>query len=399
MSLPSLDEALATVLSHCHPVTEVETEEIATSSGRALAEDLHATEPYPRFDNSAVDGYAIASLEDGTVGSKLRLIGRAVAGQRWAGPVEPGTAVRVLTGAAVPEDAVAVVMQEDVRVEGGEVTILSTARDGQHIRRRGSDTRPGDLLLPAGHTLNAGSQALLAAQGIRHARVWRSPCVAIIATGDELVEPWQPPEQDQIRETNGLMLRTLVAQSGAAASTSEIVRDDPLLLADALQRRCAEADAVLISGGASVGDRDFVAQVVGELGRVVLHGVAMKPGKPFLFGRVGACAVFGLPGNPGSVFVGFHLLVQPFLRKLGGHGRHLREWFPVQLMEEIHSGAREEFLRVKLEFSAGELRARSVGEQGSFGLRSLAEADALARVPAHADHPVGGIVWATAVVR
>lgn len=365
--------------------------------GRALASDIVATEPHPLFDNSAVDGYAISRMEDGLVGRKLRLAGRSWAGHGYPGPIEPGTAWRILTGAPVPEHAVAVVMQEDVEVENGEITIRSEAREAQHIRRKGSDVRPGDILLAAGQTLNAGSQALLASQGMTEAPVWRRVRVAILATGDELVDPRLRPEPGQIRETNGLMLRTLVSQSGGTPLVTETVRDDAALLAAALKRWCQDADVVLVSGGASVGDRDYVAPVVGELGQVVLHGVAMKPGKPFLFGEVGSCAVFGLPGNPGSVFVGFHLLVRPFLRKLGGHARSSGHWFPVQLLEDVRTAGREEFLRVKLEFSSGALVARLAGEQGSFGLRSLAEADALARVPAHTDHASGEIVWATSV--
>jgi molybdopterin molybdotransferase len=397
MSLPSLDRALAILLERCRRVAEIEMEELGALPGRALASDIVATEPYPLFDNSAVDGYAISCLEDGLVGRKLRLAGRAWAGHGLPGPIEAGTAWRVLTGAPVPDNAVAVVMQEDVEVENGEVTIRSEAKEAQHIRRKGSDVVPGDVLLTAGQTLNAGSQALLASQGIMEAPVFRRVRVAILATGDELVEPRLKPEAGQIRETNGLMLRTLVSRSGGAPVVTVTVRDDPALLAAALKRWCQDADVVLISGGASVGDRDYVAQVVGDLGQVVLHGVAMKPGKPFLFGEVGSCAVLGLPGNPGSVFVGFHLLVRPFLRKLGGHAPPMGHWFPVELLEDVRTAGREEFLRVKLEFSSGALVARLAGEQGSFGLRSLAEADALARVPAHTHHVRGHTVWATSV--
>lgn len=397
MSLPSLDQALAILLERCRPVAEIEMAELGAILGRALASGICATEPYPLFDNSAVDGYAICRLEDGLVGRKLRLAGRAWAGHGFPGPIEPGTAWRILTGAPVPENAVAVVMQEDVELESGEVTIRREAREGQHIRRKGSDVRVGEILVSVGHTLNAGSQALLASQGIMGAPVWRRVRVAILATGDELVDPRLKPEPGQIRETNGLMLRTLVSQSGGTPMVTETVRDDSALLAASLKRWCQDADVVLISGGASVGDRDYVAQVVGDHGEVVLHGVAMKPGKPFLFGEVGSCAVFGLPGNPGSVFVGFHLLVRPFLLKLGGHARPLGYWFPVPLLEDVRTAGREEFLRVKLEFSSGALVARSAGEQGSFGLRSLAEAEALARIPANTHHARGDLVWATPV--
>ena len=378
------------------------------AAGRALAEPLIATAPYPVFDNSAMDGYVVGRAEDAEKGTRLRLAGEVPAGSPPPSGVEPGTAIRILTGAPTPAGAFGVVMQEDVEVSDGWVVLNDGVREGAHIRRRGDDFTEGEELLQAGALLNPGALALLASQGIVSPATFMPPSCAVLTTGDELVPPSQTPGPGQIRETNGVMLTRLALEAGArigepphplqGGDAVTHLKDDQQETESALAELAERNDLVIVAGGVSVGDRDLIPGTLGKLGEIHFHGVRIKPGRPVLLGRIGKCWLFGLPGNPGSAFVCFHIFVREAIVRLAGHANPEPLWLPVRLMDAYKSKNRDEFLRCRIlpprlrerAGAGGALpEAHIVREQGSFGLRSLAEADCIVRIPADTDHGCG----------
>ena len=377
----SVAEARELILS-AMPALGRETIGLERAGGRVLAEEIRSTLSIPPADNSGMDGYALRAADAARPPSLLRVVDDLPAGKRSQRALGPGEAARIMTGAAIPEGADAVVMVEDTRVEGEHVRIESVPARGQNIRRAGSDVRPGTPVASPGELLHAPLVGMLAALGRTQLAVRVRARVALLATGDELVEPDRLRDDGRIASSNSYALAAGLREIGAEPVYLGIAPDEPYEIAAAFREALA-CDAVISTGGVSVGDRDWIKQVLASLGgRVRLWRIRMKPGAPLAFVMVGDRPVFGLPGNPVSTLVTFEQFVRPSLLRMMGHTRVYR---PVEraVLDEAYEKAagRAHFVRVRLERRAGELHARSTGEQGSNILLSMVRADGLAFVP------------------
>ncbi len=370
-------EALAAVLGRITALPG-RTVPLLDSLGRFAAQDVLARRSLPPFDNSSMDGYAVQAASC-RPGAQLRVIGEQPAGAARGLTVGAGEAIRIFTGAPLPTGADAVVMQEDVKRSGESIVIECEVEAGEFIRRKGADLAEGQKILARGEPVAAQTMALLAAQGMAEIEVGGVARAAIVSTGDELVPAGATPRDGQIFESNALMLRALALGSGIEVPLVEHCPDDLERMIE-LFRRGIENDALIVSGGVSVGDHDFVKPALRALGAEIdLWRVAIKPGKPFLFGRVDGCAIFGLPGNPVSAFVTFLKFVRPALRKMSGAAEEnlgLRQVAARLAREVENDGERPHYLRGRLQdgvFSA-------TGLQESHALYGLSRANALLRV-------------------
>ncbi|HTR50843.1 MAG TPA: gephyrin-like molybdotransferase Glp [Kofleriaceae bacterium] len=354
---------------------------LADAGGRVLADDVRAARALPIFDNSAMDGYAARAAE---LPATLPVVGMVAAGQVMAEPVPAGVAIRILTGAPMPAGLDTVVIQEDARVAGATVT-LPAARVGDNVRRAGEDIAPGEIAVTGGTRLGAGELALLAALGLVELSVRRAPRVALITTGDELVDVTTQPLPGQIVDSSSHMLGALVHACGGAATYFGIAKDDPIAMA-AMLASAMDHDVVITTGGVSVGDRDHVRGALAAAGvELELWKVAMKPGKPFSFGMNGKTPVFGLPGNPVSTFVAFELFVRPALLAMQGLAVTARPRAPVQLVRGYRKPAgRCHYLRVRVVRNGEHLIAHPHAKQGSAMLTSLIGCNALVELTAEA---------------
>lgn len=382
-------DALAAVLAKVTPRPGC-TRPLIDSLGRFSAQEAFAQRPLPAFDNSAMDGYAVQAQSCRT-GARLRVIGEQPAGADRRLTTGAGEAIRIFTGAPLPGGADAVIMQEDVTGEGATIVARCNAEPGEFIRRAGSDLALGQKILTRGEKMAAQTLALLASQGMAEVAVGGVPRVAIISTGDELARPGQTPQPGEIFESNLVMLHALALGAGAEVALTEHCPDDLARLTETF-RRGLQSDALIVSGGVSVGDRDFVKPALRELGAEIdLWRVAIKPGKPFLFGRAGECCIFGLPGNPVSAFVTFLKFVRPALVKMRGAAEE--HWglpaVPAQLATEVENdGDRPHYLRGRLHGGI----FRVIGRQESHALFGLSRANALLRVASGEKFAVGAIV-------
>lgn len=337
----TVSEALDRLFALARPL-ETETVPLSRAAGRVLAREVTAGRDQPPFAASAMDGYAVAAAE---TGQSLRVIGESAAGRRFDGSVGLGEAVRIFTGAPVPEGASRVVIQEDVDRDGETITIRDGLDSGPHIRPAGTDFRAGEVFA-APRRLAPADIALLAAMNVAEVTVTRQPKVALISTGDELVMPGEAPGPDQIIVSNTFGLSALLADCGAVPRMLPIARDKAESLKSVF-RLVDDADLVLTIGGASVGDHDLVAPVLAELGmQRAFHKVAMRPGKPLMSGRFGEAMMIGLPGNPVSAMVCGHVFVAPVIRAMLGLGagpaprRHAPLTAPLEA-----NGPREHYMR------------------------------------------------------
>jgi molybdopterin molybdotransferase len=383
------DEALAHILETVTPLPPCR---VALAKGRErfAVRDMFARVALPVFDNSAMDGYAVvaSSCEPG---QSQRVIGKQPAGLDRNLRVAAGEAVRVFTGAPLPEGADAVVMQEDVRREGGKIFLNTKVEPGEFVRRRGSDLSEGQKILEAGERIRPQTLALLAAQGLAEIDVGGEVRAAIITTGDELVSPGGSLGAGQIYESNSTLLHALCEKWGASIAAVEHSADEAQSIEAAL-RRGLENDILIIVGGVSVGARDLVKPALNAVGaQTDLWRVSVKPGKPFLFGRAGHCAIFGLPGNPVSAFVTFLLFVRPaILRMMGARADELSlRRYDARLAEEVKNpGDRPHYVRGRV--AQGKFTV--VGRQESHALYGLSRANALLRVSPGETLPGGATV-------
>ena len=382
-ALLSVAEARRQVLEAVHPL-EVHDALIGDALGLVAAKDLVAPHPLPRFDNSAMDGYAVVAADTSTAEPnnvvELDIVGEVRAGEPGDLKVAPGTAARIMTGAPVPDGADAIVPVEDTDEAGRRVAIKASTSPGRHIRPAGDDLSEGDRLVEPGMELGPGEMALLASMGMSPLPVHRRPRVAVITTGDELVAPEATPGPGQIRDSNSLALRALVSEAGGEPVGFGGVRDVPDDVVGAFRRAGEISDLVISSGGVSVGRYDFVKDAIERLGHIDLWRVAMQPGKPVVLGAIGDTPFLGLPGNPVSIHVGFEQFVRPAIRKLRGCRSLLRPTLEATLTEDLHKPpGRFHFVRVRLVRASGGWRASPTGPQGSHVQSSLVGCHGVAR--------------------
>lgn len=373
----SVDEALERILTAVGPL-DSQTVGLAEAAGRVLARDVRAKLFNPAFDVSAMDGYAVRA-EDVRPGTTLTMIGTSQAGSGFEGTVGPGQCTRIFTGAPVPAGANAVIMQEETRADGDAITFESDVAPGRSIRFRGEDFALGDVLVAAGAALDPRKIALAAAGNVASLSVSAQPRLALLATGDELVAPGDAVGPNQIVASNSVGLGALFAEHGAQVSDLGIVVDDKALLGEALARALDdEPDILLTTGGASVGEHDFVQEMLKANGvDIDFWRIAMRPGKPLMFGRRGRTVVFGLPGNPVSALVTARIFVLPAVLKMMGGA--LPDPLYLPLADDLApNGPRRHFLRGKLVSDAerGTLVV-PIRQTDSGHLSSLASADVL----------------------
>jgi len=350
--------------------------------GYVLAKPIIALRPNPAFDNSAVDGYLLGVLS-APAGSAFEVVGEIRAGSTPPYP-KPGLgkAVRIFTGAPVQAGDFCVAMQEDVTRDGDSIFLTDDVGPSEGVRRMGSDFEAGTELAPAGARIGAAEVALAAWNGLSAVEVFREPRIAICVTGDELLEPGFEVGEGQIYDSNGPMLEALVRSIGPAEVVRSRLADDYEKTKSHLSDLSNSSNLIVVSGGASVGDHDHLPAAVAELGEIYFHGVKVKPGKPVLFGKIGNAFVFALPGNPASSYVTFELFVRDAIRLLSGETVDEGIWIPARYDGKHGPANRDEFVRVRFETRDDKLWAVPVFEQGSFGLRSLAAAQGLARLAA-----------------
>ena len=386
----AIHEAQKVVLDACEVLAPVATS-CEQMSGRVLAQDVVAPENVPPFANSAVDGYAVRTADTQTVPTELVVVDTVAAGAEPKIAVGDGQAIRIMTGAPMPKGADAVVMVEDTqRVGDDRVSIGKAAKLKDAIRDAGSDVNKGDTVFVAGTVLNAAGAGVLASVNARTVRAYPQARVALLSTGDELVTDGSPLKIGQIRESNLTMLDAMIAASGCEVINLGIIKDDEALLERVLLEVIERCDAIVTSGGVSMGDFDVVKAVLSRIAKMQWMQLAIKPAKPFAFGQLQASdgrvvPIFGLPGNPVSSMISYELLARPALRKMMGHMRDLlRPTVKAVLDAPIKrkQDGKVHYVRVFGAFeSDGRLHVRDTGPQGSHQLASTALANGLAYVP------------------
>lgn len=368
---------------------------LADAAGRWLADPLVAGFDLPPQPSSAMDGYAVRFADVAPGPQRLPLAGRTLADGSLPPPLAPAHAWRVTTGAALPEGADTVVIQENVRLDGDAVWIDGPISQGQHVRARGEDFAVGSAVLPAGTAIGTLEMALLASFGMDPVRVAVPPRVAILSTGDELRTPGTPRSGAAVYDSNGPMLATLVRACGGYALPPLRIADDRAALADALRRSAGAADLVISCGGASVGDADHLPAVLGELGHIGFWKLRVKPGMPVLYATVEGTPVLALPGNPVSALITFLLLGRFALRLLAGVDPADPPALSGSLLEPVRKKhTRREYQRCRLEPDGeGRIGVRPGPAQASHHLRGVRDADALVELPeGELDWPIGRIV-------
>jgi molybdopterin molybdotransferase len=367
------------------PVTATERLAVRAALGRVLAEDVVSPLNVPAHDNSAMDGYAVrfADLKaDGDV--TLKMAGTSFAGAPFNGKVGAGQCVRIMTGGVVPQGADTIVMQEHVKADGDKVKIGKGHKKGQNLRKAGEDLALGQVALKRGLTLRPSDTGLISSLGIGEVTVYRRLRVAFFSTGDELVSIGAQPKEGQIFDSNRYTLHGMLTRLGCEVMDMGVVRDDPQLLERAFAAAAASADAVITSGGVSVGEADFVKDLLNQLGEVVFWKIAMKPGRPLAYGKIGDAHFFGLPGNPVSVMVTFYQFVRDALLKLAGCDPvPVVPTFKVRCTSTLKKApGRTEFQRgILSQDASGNWSVRVTGEQGSGILRSMSEANCFIILP------------------
>ena len=375
-SLP-VDRARELILSLVETVSGRERAFVRQGLDRVLAEDVIATMNVPAHDNSAMDGYAVRHAELAGAGeTRLNIIATALAGRPYHGPLPPGSALRIMTGAIAPEGLDTIVVQEVTKCEDGMVVIPTGQRAGQNYRRAGEDLKAGEAALKAGKLLRPAEIGLLASLGQVEVTLHRRLRVAVISTGDELCAIGSPLADGQVYDSNRYTLWSMLQRLGCEVLDMGVVQDDPAALEAALAEAAKSCDAIVTSGGVSAGEADFIRELMARLGEVAFWKIAMKPGRPMAFGKIGDAWLFGLPGNPVAVMVTFYQFVRPALLKMMGADPAPLTTFQVASAVALKkSPGRTEFLRGLLFQDQGGWRVQPTGAQGSGILRSMSEAN------------------------
>jgi molybdopterin molybdotransferase len=377
----SVDEAVAIIAARVTAVQDIETVELRHADGRILAAGISAPLPLPPFTNSAVDGYAVRSSDlSDKAEQTFPVAGRIQAGASAQGPIKPGHAMRIFTGAPMPEGADMVFMQEDVRIDAtARVVLPAGLKGGSNVRPAGEDIEAGTPALPTGQRLRPQDVALAAAFGLTHVEVRRRIRVAVFSTGNELVSPGSPRAAAQLYDSNRFMLMAMLARLGCDVSDLGILRDDRDSLADALKKVAGAHDLILTTGGVSTGEEDHVKAGVESVGTLVLWRMAIKPGRPVAMGIIGGTPFIGLPGNPVASFVTFVHVVRPTVLALAGALQQDLVPMPVRAAFTYKKKiARREYVRVNLRKGAdGVLEAVKFPREGAGLLSSLMQTDGL----------------------
>lgn len=377
----SVEEALKTILANFKPLG-LEKTNILDGRGRIIGENVFAPRNIPSANNSAMDGYAIRHVD--TKGAtkdtalKLKIIEDIPAGKVASKKINKGEAARIMTGAVIPEGADAVVRQEDTLKEGKTVIIYTSAKKGENIRFAGEDVQKGELVVKKGSVLRPADIGMLAALGKAFVNVYQKPSVAIMSTGDELVDIEMDPPPGKIVNSNSYSLAAQVLECGAIPVMLGISKDKKIDLQEKF-KTALHSDVIISSGGVSIGDFDFVKNVMGEIGNAMhFWQVAMRPGKPLAFGSIEGIPLFGLPGNPVSAMVSFEQFVRPSLLKMQGHTKIFRQTIKVICAEDFQKQAGfKHFIRAIIKNEKGKYIATTTGDQGSGILKSMVTANGL----------------------
>ena len=379
-----LDQARALILESLQPLGLSESLPLAGCLGRTVAEPIHAAEAVPGFRASIMDGYAIAGSEPPEPGSSWQLMGRSAAGAPFRETLQPGQAVRVLTGAVVPEGSGWVLPQELVEASDGQLHLLKACGGNPWIRAMDEEVAAGGALAQVGTRLGVAELARLASCGVQQCRVWSRPRLGLLISGDELLPPVEPRQLGEIWESNSTLLCALLGRLGYGVAVQRVVGDQPEPLRQALRELAADCDVVVSTGGVSAGDSDWIRPLVAELGEVRFWKLFLKPGRPLAWGTVAGTPFFGLPGNPVAAAVTALQLLWPALQRLEGAEVALLPRLRVQLEQPLRRGSgRPELARASLVVADdGCLLARVAGSQASSRIGSLAQADLLLEIPA-----------------
>lgn len=374
-----VDRAQAAILACLAPVAGTERVPVREALGRILAEDIVPSIDVPGHDNSAMDGYAVRAADLGEDGAVLAQVGTAFAGKSWAGSLGAGECVRIMTGAVMPQGADTVVVQEVCETDGERITIPGGQKAGQNVRYAGEDLKAGVPVLRPGQPLRPAELGLIASLGIGEVAVKRRLRVAFFSTGDELASIGTPLGEGQVYDSNRYTLHGMLSRLGVEIIDLGVVRDDPKLLEAAFREAAARADAIITTGGVSVGEADFIKQLMARMGEVLFWKIAMRPGRPMAFGRImsgeDSAFLFGLPGNPVAVMVTFYQFVRGALLALAGrndpYAAPMLTALAAHPMRKVPG--RTEYQRGIVAFEDGAWRARLTGQQGSGVLRSMSE--------------------------
>lgn len=373
--LLTVKQALQQISNNITPLTDSEQLPVKQALTRVLQSDITSAINIPSFDNSAMDGYALPYPQSD---SKCHLvIGTSWAGRPFMGNVAKGECIRIFTGAKVPEDCECVVMQENVSLENKHITLNQQPKMGSNIRRIGEDTQVGMPLLPRGTKLRAAEVGLIASCGIANVSVFRRIKIAFFSTGDELKPLGSQLEDGQIYDSNRYSLNALIEEAGAEPFDMGVIADNPEAVEKALKSASKNADMVITTGGVSVGDADFITDVIRKIGHLDLWKIAMKPGKPLAFGRIDRCTFFGLPGNPVSAMITFDQIVRPAIKHMMGiiDSKPTLELQATAVVPLKKSPGRVEFQRGVAKTIDGQLFVEPTGAQGSHMLTSMSQAN------------------------
>lgn len=383
--LLSVEEARQRILDSVSPVAGVERIAIRESLNRVLAQDIRSTMNVPPYDNSAMDGYAIRAADIPATGScELAVAGESFAGRPYTGTLQPGECIRIMTGAMIPAGADTVVMQEHAERKEHAIVLNRGFRQGENVRYAGEDMKLGQVILGPGKKITASELGLLASLGIPEVSVFRRIRVAFFSTGDELRGVGETLEEGQIYDSNRYTLYGMLKQLGVELIDMGVIRDERQAVRDAFSTAAQMADAIITSGGVSVGEADYVKQTLDEIGQVHFWRVAMKPGKPLAIGHIDQAFFFGLPGNPVSAMATFYQFVQPALQRMMGQDPALPLLLRVPCRTRLKkSPGRLEYQRGTLSYDAqGHLEVRTTGRQGSHVLTSMSHANCFIILPA-----------------
>ncbi|WP_037588423.1 gephyrin-like molybdotransferase Glp [Stenoxybacter acetivorans] len=383
-------DGLNALLNHTAQA-DTQTIPLAQAHGLILAEDLMVRQDEPRFDNSAMDGYAVCGLNN----EQWQIIGTQAAGEHHGLSLQRGQAVRIFTGAGLPENTDAVVMQENTEAHAQTLTITTQLKAGQNIRRRGESLQSGHTLIKKNTLLNAQAIGLIASQGYAEIHCYCSLRVSVFTTGDELAAAGEALACNQIFDSNRPMLTAqLLPHRFIDIADSGVLPDDLNATTSCLKQAAKNSDVIVIAGGASVGDKDFVKPALAQLGEIEHWKLSIKPGKPFGWGHIGNCKILLLPGNPVAAFVTMQLLGLPLLRRLAGLSadKAAAVAYCVAAAVDFHGSARREFLRGTVKWQENKLAVSPLMQQGSHMLSGCVDADVLIEIPPHADIKTGDVV-------